>query len=181
MQRRRFLQAMPIVAAVGVLAPNARAQQSDILIAYFSRTGNTRVIANQIKRERNAAIYEIDAATPYPEDYQTTVAQASRETSGGYLPPLKTSVPDLSLFNAIYLGFPIWGMTMPPVVKSFLRSANLSGKTVHPFVTHGGFGIGNSLGVLTSLATEADIKVPFSMEADQERRTLDSVRSWLAA
>ena len=66
-----------------------------------------------------------------------------------------------------------------PVIRSFLRAHDLSGKTLRPFVTHGGYGLGSSLAVLNSHAARARIEAPFSMEADQERRTIDRVESWL--
>ncbi|WP_246665041.1 flavodoxin [Neorhizobium sp. P12A] len=125
-------------------------------------------------------LFEINPATPYPEDYEQTVAQASRETTAGYLPPLAASVPDLERFDAIYIGLPIWGMTAPPVVRAFVQAHDLSGKTVHPFITHGGYGVGSSLDVLKAIASRADWKPEFVMEADQERRTLEQVRGWLA-
>ena len=86
---------------------------------------------------------------------------------------------DLGAYDMLFLGFPIWGETVPPVIRSFLRAHDLSGKTLRPFITHGGYGLGSSLAVLASHAPNARIERPFSMEADQERRTLNEVRSWL--
>jgi flavodoxin len=149
------------------------------VVAYFSRTGNTRVIANQIGRAKEAVLFEVHPAVPYPEDYEETVAQARRETEAGYLPPLKSFVADIRQYDAIYLGFPIWGMTAPPVIRSFLRAHDLAEKTVHPFITHGGYGLGNSLEVVSSLSPRALVEDAFSMEADQERRTLEQVKGWL--
>jgi Flavodoxin len=91
MRRRLFLQGLPIAAAaVSSLANGASAQgaaSQRILVAYFSRTGNTRVIANQIRRAKDAVLFEITPANPYPEVYEKTVAQASWETAAGYLRP----------------------------------------------------------------------------------------------
>jgi flavodoxin len=137
------------------------------------------VIANQIRRAKDAVLFEISPAAPYPEDYEQMVAQASRETAASYLPPLAAHVPDIRQYDVVYLGLPIWGMTAPPVICSFVQAHDLSGKAVYPFITHGGYGLGNSVDVLTSLAPRADFKPVFSMEADQERRTLEQVRWWL--
>ena len=174
--------ALPIVAASG-LTGSAVAQQpvrqSRSLVAFFSRTGNTRVIAGQIRRAHEADLFEITPVTPYPEDYQATVDQAQQETQTGFRPALTATVPDLTPYEAVFLGFPIWGMTAPPVIRSFLSASDLSGKTVVPFITHGGYGTGRSLSVLADLAKGARILRPFVMEADQERRTLAQVSSWL--
>jgi hypothetical protein len=93
MLRRHFLQALPLAAAaVSSVSGGASAQAGNpprTLVAYFSRTGNTRVIANQIRRAKDAALFEINPAAPYPEDYEKTVAQASRETAASYLPALR--------------------------------------------------------------------------------------------
>lgn len=183
--RRGLLKAMPLaaaglMAAAGNAASEERTGSNRTLVACFSRTGNTRVIARQTRRAREADLFEIEAATPYPEDYEETVAQARRETAAGTLPGLSHFVADVRRYDMIYLGFPIWGMTAPPVIRSFLRAHDLSGKVVHPFITHGGYGLGDSLDIIGSLAPQADIRPVFSMEADQERRTLEQVTGWLA-
>jgi FMN-dependent NADH-azoreductase len=85
----------------------------------------------------------------------------------------------VAAYATVFLGFPIWGETTPPVIRSFLRAHELSGRTLRPFITHGGYGLGNSLTVLADHAPGARIEPPFSMEADQERRTLNQVTGWL--
>lgn len=154
---------------------------SRVLVAYFTRSGNTRVIAGQLQRDLGADLFEIQPAQPYPEDYEQTVEKARQERDEGLEPELKTKVPNLAAYDTIFLGFPIWGETAPPIVRSFLRAHDLAGKTVRPFITHGGFGQGDSLSVLKSHAPRARILEPFVMEADQERRTMNKVRDWLAA
>jgi flavodoxin len=185
MRRRTFLQSIPVAAAgLAINTTYAASQESTgatpALVVFFSRTGNTRVITSQIRRAKQADMFEIVPSAPYPEDYEATVAQASSETSSGYLPPLTGSVANISRYDTIYIGFPIWGMTAPPVIRSFLRSHDLAGKQVRPFITHGGYGIGNSMDVVRSLAPDARFQAPFSMECDQERRTLQQVTGWLA-
>ena len=100
------------------------------------------MIAGQIRRALGADLFEIEPAEPYPEDYEATVSQAQSEREAGYEPPLKAPVPNIELYEAIFLGFPIWGMTAPSVIRSFLSSHDLSDKTLVPFITHGGYGLG---------------------------------------
>ena len=157
------------------MAPNS----SDTLVAYFTRSGNTRVIAGTIGRELRADLFEIRPLRRYPEDYEQTVEQARQERDQGYEPPLQARVPNIQAYETVFLGFPIWGETAPPVIRSFLRAHDLSGKTLRPFITHGGYGLGNSLAVLRDHAPRARIGRLFSMEADQERRTMEQVRNWL--
>ncbi|MCQ1572756.1 flavodoxin [Neorhizobium galegae] len=179
--KRTLLKAISLTAA-GVAIPRVpalAAPQPRVLVAYFSRTGNTRVIAKQIRRARDATLFEIIAATPYPEDCQATVAQAAAETKSAYLPPLTHFVADIQSYDTIFLGFPIWGMTAPPVIRSFLLAHDLAGKQVVPFMTHGGYGPGNSISVVGAHAPKAIVRPGFSLEADQEKRTQDTVSTWL--
>lgn len=184
--RRNLLKALPLTAAGLVLAASETsaeqrpAEAGRILVAHYSRTGNTAVIARQIRRAMDATLFDIKTETPYPEDYEATVEQARRETQSQYLPPLGHFAADIGRYDTIYLGMPIWGMTAPPVIRSFLRAHDLSGKVVIPFITHGGYGLGNSIDVLRAHMPGADLRPAFSMEADQERRTLARVSGWLA-
>jgi flavodoxin len=152
---------------------------SRTLVAYFSRTGNTRVIAGQIRRARNADLFEIRPAKPYPEDYEETVEQARQEQDAGYEPPLQATVPGMTTYDTVFIGMPIWGQTAPPIIRSFLSAHDLSGKTLVPFITHGGYGRGGSMQVISTHASRSRILEGFTMEADQERRTLESVMGWL--
>jgi flavodoxin len=152
---------------------------SQILVAYFSRSGNTRVVAGLIHRALRTDLFEIRPASAYPEDYLATVEQARRERDRGDEPALAAKIENLADYDTLYLGFPIWGETAPPIIRSFLKAHDLSGKTVIPFVTHGGFGLGGSQSVLASHAPNARFQRGFTMQADQERQTMDRVTSWL--
>ena len=83
-------------------------ETSKFLVAYFTRTGNTRVIAHQIRRALRADLFEIESDAAYPEDYEQTVSQAVRERDSGYRPPLKASVSNINSYEVVFLGFPIW-------------------------------------------------------------------------
>jgi flavodoxin len=149
------------------------------LVAYFSRSGNTRVIAGVIQRAQKADLFEIVPARAYPEEYFATVEQARQERDRGDQPALAGKVVDMARYDTVYLGFPIWGETVPPLIRSFLATHDLSGKVLIPFITHGGYGVGHSLGELASRAKDASVKKGLVMEADQERRTTTQVQDWL--
>ncbi len=150
-----------------------------LLTAYFTRSGNTKVIAGTIHRALSTDLFEIRPARPYPEDYQATVEQAKQERDRGVEPALAESIPNIAGYETIFLGFPIWGETAPPIIRSFLKAHDLGGKTIRSFITHGGYGLGNTRSVLANHAPGARIEAPFVMEADQERRTLEQVNGWL--
>jgi flavodoxin len=185
--RRRLLGTIATVAlGVGAVvaggASGAAAQRSGsrILVAYFTRTGNTRVIADKVRLALGADVLAIEPAAPYPEDYEATVRQAKRDSDSGHRPPLAATVPIIRAYETVFLGFPIWGETIPPVIRSFLTQHDLAGKTLVPFLTHGGYGQGDSMAVVRQLAPRARILDPLVMEAAQERRTIAQVTNWLS-
>lgn len=180
--RRTILTATTLLSAAAASAEPTVAPTcsgSNILVAYFSRSGNTRVIAGTIHRALASDLFEIRPARPYPEDYEQTVAQATQERDRGYEPPLAAKVPNINVYATVFLGFPIWGETAPPVIRSFLKAHDLKGKILRPFITHGGYGPGNSLAVVAAHAPGARIEPAFVIEADQERRTINLVKDWL--
>ncbi|MES2147957.1 MAG: flavodoxin [Pseudomonadota bacterium] len=181
--RRTVLATPAILSLVGTACAQEPEQQlggaGKTLVAYLTRSGNTRVIAGTLQRALGADLFEIRPARPYPEDYEQHVAQATRERDSGFEHPLANRVDNIAGYGTVFLGFPIWGETAPPPIRSFLKAHDLRGKTLHPFITHGGYGVGNSQAVLATHATGTAIAEPFVMEADQERRTLNQVRDWL--
>jgi flavodoxin len=184
LSRRAMLAApalLSLASGTAACAQPAERQQSGskVLVAYFTRSGNTRVIAGTLQRALGADLFEIRPATPYPADYEQTVAQAEQERVRGYEPPLAERVTGLADYETVFLGFPVWGQTAPAIIRSFLKQHDLAGKTLRPFITHGGYGLGSSREVLASHAKGARIETPFVMEADQERRTLNQVKDWL--
>lgn len=183
LSRRAVLAAPVILSAVGSACAQEPKQSSttgtNTLVAYLTRSGNTRVIAETLHRQLGADLFEIRPAKPYPADYETHVAQAQRERDSGYAPPLAARVDDIAGYDVIYLGFPIWGETAPPPIRSFMKAHDLRGKILRPFITHGGYGPGSGPAVVASLAPAARVEAAFIMEADQERRTLNRVRDWL--
>ncbi|MFT4172038.1 MAG: flavodoxin [Rhodocyclaceae bacterium] len=178
-QRRTLMAALAAFPLAG-LSETAAGDAPRILVACFSRTGNTRVVAGLIQRALRADAFDIRPATPYPEDYLATVDQASRETRAGVEPALAARAEGWARYDTVFVGFPIWGMTAPPIIRSFLRTHDTAAKRIVPFITHGGYGLGNSLAVLARQAPNATLSDPFVLEADQERRTMERVQAWLA-
>lgn len=116
-----------------------------ILIAYYSYSGNTKEVAEAIHEKIGGDIFEIKTEGSYPEAYRPMTQQAKKEIQDGYRPKLTTSVADISQYDIVFLGSPNWWGTITPQVSSFLAAYNLSGKTVIPFVTHGGGGVQNTV------------------------------------
>jgi flavodoxin len=167
------------VTAARAAGQSRRQEAEKALVAYFSRSGNTQVIAGVISRSREADLFRIEPANPYPAGYFETVEQARQERESGYEPSLKASIPGIAAYRTIFLCFPIWGETVPSVIRSFLKAHDLSAATLVPVITHGGYGLGSSLAVLRSHAPKAPLLKGFTMQGPQERETTTRVTDWL--
>jgi flavodoxin len=183
MMTRRQSLAIGLGASLQLVAARTHAQQiserNRTLVAFFTRTGNTKLIAGTVRRDIGADLFEIQPAEPYPEDYEATVAQAEREKQAGFEPALKELVAQMGAYSTVYLAFPIWGSTVPTVIKSFLSKHDLSGKDLVPLITHGGYGAGDSRAVLRRMAPQARLRDAFVIRMDQEREIMKQVTRWL--
>ena len=117
------------------------AKNGKILVAYFSYSGNTRKIAEEIQSKTGADIFEMKTVNAYSEDYDTVLDEAQTERNDKARPELSEKVNDMSQYQTVIIGYPIWWGDMPMAVYSFLDEYDLSGKTVLPFCTHGGSGL----------------------------------------
>jgi len=116
-------------------------QDEKVLVIYYSLSGNTRSIAESIRKRTGGDLVEIETVKKYPADYQGTVDEAKRELEKGDLPALKKAPPDMSGYDLILVGGPIWWYTVSTPVMSFLRQADFAGKEAAAFCTHEG-GVG---------------------------------------
>lgn len=131
--------------------------KSNILIAYFSKTGNTEEIANEIQTLTDGTLVEIVPTTAYPESYQETVDIASDELANNARPEIEAMSVDVEDYDTIFIGYPIWWHDAPMVIYTFLESYDLSGKTIVPFCTSGGSSIDESLPGITSAVDGATV------------------------
>ena len=110
-----------------------------VLVAYFSWGGNTKLIAEKIHSQTGGDIIRIEPLTPYPDDYQKTAYGVAKEQKEQGIHPAIKKI-DVKPYEVIFLGTPAWWYTMAPPVMTFLAENNFEGKTIIPFVTHGGGG-----------------------------------------
>jgi len=128
-----------------------------ILVAYFSYSGNTKKVADQIHKSVGGDIFEIKTADPYPTDYNAVVDQAKKEQADNYRPKLATKVENMDSYDVIFIGYPNWWGTMPMAVFTFLEEYKLSGKTIIPFCTHDGSAFGKSVEDIKKIAPQSKI------------------------
>ena len=122
-----------------------------------------------IQTETGGEMVALQMQKPYPENYRATVAQVQKEDESGYLPPLRTRIDNLQQFNRVFIGFPTWGMQLPPPVRSFLASHDLKGKTVAPFNTHAGYGVGSGFEEINHLCKGCRVTPGLSLQGGRER------------
>ena len=141
-----LMMAASFFGAAGCSAENVKLQKTEtepgkVLVAYYSWGGNTRFAAERIQKLTGGTLFEIKPVKAYPVDYGACVEQAKRECRDEFEPELATKVDDFSKYDVIFVGTPNWWSTMAPPVLTFLTSSDFRGKTVIPFVTHGGGGM----------------------------------------
>ena len=176
--RRIRMKSLVIGAAIGLLSLGCEARQrpaqaqppngdGKVLIVYLSRTNNTKAIAEIIHERVGGTLIPLELETPYPADYAAIVQQVARENETGYPPPLKTKIDGIEQYGVVFLGFPTWGMQLPPPVKSFLRRYSLRGKTV--INTNAGYGAGSSFRTVRELCRQCTVVSGFVTRGGVER------------
>lgn len=152
------------------------------LILYYSYRGNTQRIAERIHSAIGGDIARIDTVVPYTGSYDDVVAQGEQEVKRGFLPELKAMDIDLDRYDTIVLGTPVWWYTCAPATRAFLTAHDLSGKTVYPFATNGGW-LGRTLKDVAALCPGADVKPGLDVHFDDTTlRTPDkTIDRWIAA
>jgi flavodoxin len=150
-----------------------------ILVTYFSHSGNTREIANQIHRSVDGDIFEIKAAKPYPDDYDAVVKQAKQELDSGYKPALKRKLENMKSHDLVFIGYPIWWGTIPAPVRTLLSEYDFSGKSIVPFCTHEGSGLGRSVSDISKLCPKSTLLDGIAIRGSVVKTAQNKVSEWL--
>lgn len=167
--------------------------EGKVLVAYFSRAdenygvgyvekGNTAIIAEMIAEETGGELFCIERATPYPTEYDACTDEAKQEQNDNARPALVED-KDISEYDVIFLGYPIWWGDMPMPVYTFLEGHDFSGKTVIPFCTHAGSGLSGTEKSIESVCTDAEILEGLSIKGEDAQNSQDkakeAVQEWL--
>ena len=171
--------------AAFVLAQNNKGEVTNmtltdkkILVAYFSWSGNTKAIAEKIHAQTGGDIFRIEPVTPYPEDYNETAYGIAKEQKDKTIhPPIKNT--DVAPYDVVFVGTPAWWYTMAPPVMTFLEQNNFEGKTIIPFITHGGGGSYTIDKDMAKLAKGAKVFTPFVVANRGNAGTDKDIAEWL--
>jgi len=162
------------------------------LIAYYSRkgqnyvnggivnlsVGNTEVVAKKIQSIKGGDLFHIDTIKPYPIDYMQTTEVAKVELRQKARPELNDSVKNMDDYDTIYLGYPNWWGTFPMAVFTFLESYDFAGKTIIPFCTHEGSGMGGERDI-KKLCPDAKVLSGIAIRGGSVAGADKLVQSWL--
>lgn len=157
------------------------AANGKILVAYFSATGTTAALARSLAEAAGADLYEIRPETPYTPadlDWGNPKSRSSIEMKDNpqFRPPIEGALPDVSGYDTVLIGFPVWWYVAPTIVNTFLEGCDLSGKRVAVFATSGGSGMGRTLEELRPSAPGA---VWLSARRFGSREPAASLKSWV--
>ena len=150
-----------------------------ILVAYFSWSGNTKAVAEEIHKQVGGDIVEIVPATPYSETYSVTVAKSKAEQAANARPAISTKIADFDKYDVVFLGYPNWWGSFPMPVATFVETYKLDGKTVAPFFTHGGGGEQRCLSDLQKLTPNAKFTQDLVLSGSSAKNAQGQIKSWL--
>lgn len=152
---------------------------SKILVAYFSWSGNTKAVAEEIHKQVGGDIVEIVPETPYSETYSVTVAKAKAEQASNARPAISTKIADFDKYDTIYLGYPNWWGSMPMPVATFIDTYKMSGKKVAPFFTHGGGGVQRCMSDLEARAAGAKFTDYLCLSGSSVKSAQGEISAWV--
>ena len=165
------------------------------LIAYFSRkgenylggrivdlpVGNTEVAAGMIQALTGGDTFRIDTAQPYPAGYTATTEVARKELGRKARPKLARNLDSLEAYDVIFLGYPNWWDTMPMAVFTFLEAHDFTGKTVIPFCTHEGSGLGHSERDVKACCRGAKVLKGLAIQGGSVQKAGGNLAAWVKA
>ena len=150
-----------------------------ILIAYFSHSGNTKTIAEMISKSTSGELFEIIPVKDYPTDYKSVTDQAKMEINFDFRPELKSKVSNIDAYDIIFVGSPNWWGTVAPPVATFLESYDLKGKTIVPFITHEGSGLGRCVSDIKAMCPNSNLLPGLAVRGGSVGSASDDVNKWL--
>ncbi len=152
------------------------------IVIYFSYTGNTRKIAEKIKKDLDCDILEIKPKIPYSTDYQTVVDEEQRMEGSNHTPEINKINVNLDNYDTIILGTPVWWYRPCPAIRTFLTENNLDGKTIIPFATNAGW-LGRTFNEIKKLCPNSNIKdemnIVFESYSDKLKINEKEIDNWI--
>lgn len=151
----------------------------NVLIAYFSWSGNTENAAHIIQEQTGADIIELNPVESYSSNYSDVLDQAQEDMNADARPELENHVENMEQYDTILLGYPNWWATIPMPVATFLEEYDFSGKTILPFCSHGGGEFGQSITYISKLVPNSRIGEGLSIHYSGGSSLGNDIKTWL--
>ena len=188
MLKKYLFAVIALLVAIGCAGQN-KTKDMKALIIFFSHAGenysvgnievgNTKIVADYISEFTGADQFEIVAEKDYDMPYNKLIQVAKEEANNGELPAYKGDI-DVSKYDTIFIGGPIWWGTYPQVMFTFFRDHDLNGKTIIPFVTHEGSGLASTVSDIKKAWPNATVKDGFAIYGHEVRSGKAKVEKWI--
>ncbi len=152
------------------------------LVVFYSYTGHTKMIAENIQQKLNCDILEIKPVKPYSTDYQTVVDEEQNNSSVGKTPDIQKIDKNLNDYDEIIVGTPVWWYTIAPVIRTFFTQNDLSNKTIKPFATNAGW-LGHTFQEIQKLCPNSKVdkgmNIVFESYSDNLVTSPDEIEKWI--
>ena len=176
-----FLMGLGLLGTNQVKAEEGNMKENKILVAYFSATGTTAKVAERLASAIGADLFEIVPEVPYTDadlDWRNKESRSSVEMADmNSRPKIASKVDNMADYDLVFVGFPIWWYREPSIIDTFLESYDFAGKTIVPFATSGGSGMGDSSEIMQALVPGAKVEKGKRFAADVSEETL---KAWAA-
>ena len=150
---------------------------SKVLILYFSNSGNIQKISDYINKATNIEFFKIEPKISYPSNYEELIKIVKNEQNTNARPEIDNPLTDISNYDIILLGYPLWYGHLPNIVITQLELLNLNNKEIYPFNTHGSSGISNSVNDIKKYASNANVHDGFPIKGSDAKNGESSVKS----
>lgn len=155
------------------------ASTSASIVINNGRFGTTEYVARMIQETVGGDIHLIETVTPYTTDFDELTDVNHKEMADNFLPALKKTELDISKYDTVFIGYPVWATNMPQAVISFLNMYDFSDKKVIPFCTHDGYGAGRSYSTIAAASKAKNTANGLAIEAKKVPSAKSTVVSWL--
>lgn len=163
-------------------------KDAKILVAYYSRAdentgvgivekGNTEIIAERIAEDLGADIYKVEPEKPYPKTYKEATEVAKQEKADNARPAVKGERPDISRYDIVFLGYPIWWGDLPMTMYTFLEGEDFRGKVIIPFCTHEGSGLGSTGDTIMKIVQPRAVLPGLEMRGTKAQQEQDAAKT----
>ena len=168
---------LKILLIINLILSSLQIDSSKVIIISFSKSGNTQIISDYINKSTKITLYNIKPKNSYPSSYDETLKIAENEQNTNARPEIDNPLKDISNYDIILLGYPLWYGHLPNIVITQLELLDLQNKEIYPFNTHGSSGISNSVNDIKKYASNANVHDGFPIKGSDAQRGDVNVKS----